>query len=443
MPPAPSTPKSSSSRSRKLRLPRVQFGRGEDSAEISAVTTYYLILIPALLLGAFGLIMGFSAQAVSFIAEGTNPYAPFLRTVAIAIVALVVATLCAYLKPKFWDRMSVTIFLIALVMQLALIPFGIGKGGNTNWLPIPGTNQVIQPSEFLKLATCLILARLLSNAYVKIDNWKHLVLVGIPAVAALGAVMVGDDMGTALVFVALTLGALWVADVPGRYFAMLFLAIGAAAVFFVSSSASRMRRVIEFLPGFGTPPSTSAPTQTDHGLWALGAGGLTGLGPGASREKWNYLQEAHTDFILAIIGEEFGLIGTISLLVIFAVLVYGILQLSANAQSAFIRISAGAVATWFIVQAFINIGTVTGLAPVIGVPFPLVSYGGSSFLFTAMAIGVLLSFARAESGIGAKGRLSAETGGRDPRTRRPRRTRTKAAGRTEALGHRPRATGGF
>lgn len=399
-----------------FRLPRFQFGRPEARTEWNPVATYYLILIPAILLGVFGVLMGFSATSVTNIAQGLNPYSSFVRTLVISVLALVIAIAAALIPPRLWDRGAVAVFALAVFLQLMLIPFGVGEGGNVNWLPIPGTGQMIQPSEFLKLATALVLGRLLSLAMVKLDDWKHVLMAaGVPTVIAIGVVMVGADMGTALIFVGLAIGALWVAGVPAKWFGSVGLVTAAVSVFLIAISPSRTRRVVEFLPGFGTPPSTTAPTQTDHALWALGSGGLTGLGPGASRAKWDYLQEAHTDFILAIIGEEFGLLGTLTLLVVFGALAFGVLKLAANAKSAFIRITSGGIAGWLIIQALINVGTVTGLAPVIGVPFPLVSYGGSSFLFTAMAIGVLLSFARTEAGMTRASKLSAETGGRDPR----------------------------
>lgn len=419
------------------RIPRIRFRRSSTPSQTqSPVTTYYLILVPAIVLAVFGLMMGFSASAVTNIASGVNPYLPFLKTVAIAALALVLGFVSAMVPPNAWDRLAPMMFLGALIFQLMLIPFGLDQGGNKNWLLVPGTGgMTIQPSEFLKLATCLLLARMLSQKTVKLENPKHVALAAIiPAGLAMGAVMIGSDMGTMLIFVGIAFGAMWVAGVPLKWFAGLGAAGGALAIAMVAMSPSRTRRVLEFLPGFGSAPSTSAPTQTDHGLWALGSGGLTGLGPGASREKWNYLQEAHTDFILAIVGEEFGLIGTLTLLALLGLLIYGILRLAANASSRFVSIAAGAIATWLAVQGFINIGTVTGLAPVIGVPFPLVSAGGSSFLFTAMAIGVLLSFARSEAGMQAKGRFSPDTAGRDPR-HLPERKKV----RSRADGRRPKS----
>lgn len=377
------------------RLPRIRFASSGQGAALSASSTFYFILVPALFLGVFGLMMAFSATSVLYIEQGVNPYRPFVRTVIIAVVSLVVAALCAFVPPRLWDRISFPLYVSALLMQFMLIPFGITQGGNTNWLPIPGTGQSIQPSEFLKLATCLIIARVLASNSINAKDGKQVtVWVGLPALLAMLSVIIGQDLGTALVFIALTVGALWMSGAPLRWFGYMGVVGSAALVFLVSIRPSRVRRVLEYLPGYRSAPSTSAPTQTDHGLWALGSGGLTGVGPGASREKWNYLQEAHTDFILAIVGEEFGLIGTLTLLIVFAALIFGIFQMAANTTSGFIRVASGAIGSWVLAQTLINVGTVIGLVPVIGVPFPLVSYGGSSFLFTAMAIGVLLSFAR-------------------------------------------------
>ncbi len=406
-----------SNRPWRFQIPKIRFASSTDTPnEYSPVATYYLILVPSLILGLFGLLMAFSASAVTNIASGVNPYVPFLKTVGIAVLALIVASISVMLRPSTWERLAPSMFLVGLLLQLSLLVVGLGAGGNTNWLPIPGTGQAIQPSEFLKLATALMLGRTLSQQAINVTNARDVFWAGLfPSVLAMGAVMVGGDMGTMLIFVGLAFGAMWVAGVPGRWFGLMAIAGGAASIVMVVMSPSRTRRVLESLPGFGSPPDVSSPTQTAHGLWALGSGGLTGLGPGASREKWNYLQEAHTDFILAIVGEEFGLIGSLTVLTLLALLIYGSLRLSARAKSRFISISAGGIGSWLAVQGLVNVGAVTGLAPVIGVPFPLISYGGSSFLFTAMAIGVLLSFARTEAGMRHTGRLSPETGGRDPR----------------------------
>ena len=377
------------------RPPRIRLAMEQRPASQKASQTSSFILVPAVLLGTFGLMMGFSATSVTHIAQGVNPYQPFLRTLMIAAAALVIATVAALLPPRWWERWAFTIFVASLILQLLVIPFGITEGGNTNWLNIPGINQSFQPSEFLKLGTALMLGRVLSGHPINPKSARDVALwVGIPSALAMASVMAGGDMGTMLVFVAIVVGALWMGGVPGRWLGYLGLAGTGLLAFLVTLSPSRVRRILEFLPGGGRAPDPSAPTQTDHGLWALGSGGLTGVGPGASKEKWNYLQEAHTDFILAIIGEEFGLVGTITLLMVVGALIYGIFRLSAQSPNGFVRASSGAIGAWIAAQTLINVGTVIGLVPVIGVPFPLVSYGGSSFLFTALAIGVLLSFAR-------------------------------------------------
>lgn len=142
---------------------------------------------------------------------------------------------------------------------------------------------------------------------------------------------------------------------------------------------------------------------------------MTGLGPGASREKWNYLQAAHTDFIFAIVGEEFGLLGALAVLVCLGLLVWGMIRVARESTDLFVIIASSGVATWIGVQTIINVLSVTGMGPVIGVPLPLVSYGGSSFLFTITAVAVVASFARARAGMWMIGRPDEASAGRDPR----------------------------
>ncbi len=406
---------------KKFRVPKVRLARESSDSSYSPVTTYYMILIAALLLAVFGVVMTFSATAVHNISVQLNPYAAFTRNAVIILGSLIVAISISRMRPNLFRRWAGWIFLFAVMFQAAVVPFGQAQGGNQNWVKIPVVNQLIQPSEFLKLATCLFLAKVLANLGKRIDDWRSVLLaVGVPAGAAIGAVLLGRDMGTALIFVAIIVGLLWVAGVPARWFAVLGIFVAGVSSILVMINPSRARRVLEMVPGLGTAPDPSAPTQEAQGLWALGSGGLIGLGPGASRAKWNYLQEAETDFILAIVGEEFGLIGTLTLVVTLGVLIWGTLRLATHSADAFVRISSGGIAAWLIFQGFVNIGTVTGLTPVIGVPFPLVSYGGSAFLFTSMAIGVLLSFAGHQAGMLGSSKRRSETGRRDPRVA-PRR----------------------
>lgn len=405
------------------RLPRVEFGSGRSTPSApSPVVTYYLIIGPALVLSVFGLLMGFSASAVTNIAAGDNPYVAFLRPLGIIAVSLVVAA-ALHLVPERWLRRSAkVVFPAALVFQvLVLSPLGASEGGNRNWIHVPGLPTLLQPSEFLKLALVLFLAWTLTHPGTDVGNKRQVAVVaGIPAFVALADVMAGQDLGTALVIVAGVAGTLWVAGVPGKWFAVGTLAALPVVGFLIARNPTRLRRILAVLPGHSPARDLSAPEQIDHALWALGSGGLWGLGPGASREKWEYLQAAHTDFILAIIGEEFGLLGTCIVLTCLGLMVWGMVRVCQHSASRFAQVVAGGTASWIAVQGLLNIMSVTALGPVVGVPLPLVSYGGSSFLFTACSVAIVASFARQDAGMRMWGRPDEASAGRDPR-RAPRR----------------------
>jgi cell division protein FtsW len=189
---------------------------------------------------------------------------------------------------------------------------------------------------------------------------------------------------------------LFSAGVPLRLFA-LFGGLGLFAVWMLTIAAPyRMERISNWLNpdsdrlGFGW--------QVTQGQYALGTGGVWGVGLGGSREKWGSLPEAHTDFIFPVIGEELGLVGTFAVLLLFGILAFSIFRLSKNSQEPFVRLAAAGVGSWMVIQAVVNIGAVLGLLPVTGVPLPLVSYGGSSLIPTLIAIGMLLACARNEPG---------------------------------------------
>ncbi|QPK81868.1 FtsW/RodA/SpoVE family cell cycle protein [Schaalia sp. ZJ405] len=401
----------------RVRIPKIRFAGTEESSQRSPVATYYLIVVPALVLTGFGLLMGFSAQAVTSIANGANPYTAYMRPVVIIIGSLIAAALAQMVPEKKWRQVAIPVFIFAVIFQsLVLSPLGYSEGGNANWVRIPGTDILMQPSELLKLALILMLARTLARPGSRNSDLKQMaVTAGGPIILALIAVMLGHDLGTAMVVAVAAFGALWVARLPGKWFLTLILVMIPVLTFLVFSNKTRLRRVAAILPWNQAERDLSAPEQIDHSLWALGSGGLTGLGPGASREKWNYLQAAHTDFIFAIIGEEFGLMGTLTVLVSIGLLVWGMVRVCQDSPSQFASIVTGGIAAWIGFQAIINVMSVTGMGPVIGVPLPLVSYGGSSFLFTATAIGVVASFARSHAGMRMIGAPDEASAGRDPR----------------------------
>ena len=402
-----------------VTLPRIRFGSGQERQE-DPVTTYYLVVLPAIVLSVFGLVMGFSAQTVTSIAQGENPYTAYARPLLIIVVSLLIAMIVQLVPQRWFVYLAPIMFVGALGFQtLVLSPLGRSEGGNANWVKIGPI--MAQPSEFLKLALIVFLALMVSKSASKRSDLRTMaVAVGLPILIALGAVMLGRDMGTAMVVAVGALGAVWVAGLPKRWFGGLIMLAVPTMVLLVLSNPTRIRRILAILPGTSKRPDESAPEQIDHSLWALGSGGLTGLGPGASREKWNYLQAAHTDFIFAIVGEEFGLLGTLAVLVCLGLLVWGMIRVARESSDLFVVVASSGVASWIGVQTIINVLSVTGMGPVIGVPLPLVSYGGSSFLFTITAIAVVASFARARAGMRMIGRPDEASAGRDPRVA-PRR----------------------
>ncbi|HEY0218095.1 MAG TPA: FtsW/RodA/SpoVE family cell cycle protein, partial [Cellulomonas sp.] len=228
-------------------------------------------------------------------------------------------------------------------------------------------------------------------------DWRHAAVPALPVAAlSVGIVLIGHDLGTAMVMMLLVAGALWVAGVPMRIFVVASVAAAGGAALLAINSDNRVARIVDW---FGADcDALDGCYQTTHGLQALATGGWGGLGLGQSREKWSYLPMAHNDFIFAIIGEELGLIGTLLVLALFALLAFAMFRVIARHPDPFVQVTTAGIAAWVIGQALVNTGVVIGLVPVIGVPLPLVSAGGSALIMTMAAMGVVISFARAEPG---------------------------------------------
>lgn len=380
------------------RKPAAEREPGPDNPALS----YYLVGGSALLLVAIGVLMVLSASTIESIkANDGNPYAEFLGQARFVLVGLPLMVAASRVPVAWYRRLAWPALLAACLLQLLVFtPLGRGQGGNTNWIWIPGLGQTVQPSEFLKLALALWLGLVLARKAHLLARWEHVLVPGVVvAGGSLGLVLAGHDLGTALVIVALVAGAFFVAGLPLRWFAAAGVVGAGAIAFLVVSSENRMARVVAFL-GVGEADPMGADFQSQHGTWALGTGGIAGVGLGASREKWSYLPEAHNDFIFAILGEELGLTGTLLVLALFTALAVGMFRVVRRHEDPFAKIATAAIACWILVQALINIGVVIGALPVIGVPLPLVSAGGSAMVSTLVAIGVVLAFARTEPGAG-------------------------------------------
>ena len=364
----------------------------------SPLTTYYLILGATSTLVVFGLIMVFSASSVEALLADEASYTVFLRQLLFAVVGAVAAGFASRLDVRWWKRLAFPIVALSILLLAAVIPFGRSVNGNQNWLAI-GPIQ-FQPSEFAKLGLVLVGAVVFANKSARITSAVHVVLPFLVPISAfvIGLILAGHDLGTAMVVLVIIAAVLLVAGAPMRVFAAggALAAVGVGLL--VTGSSNRTSRITDFLdPTCNTNPDGWC-GQSVHGLYALADGGWWGVGLGASKEKWAWLSEAHNDFIFAIIGEELGLPGTLMILVLFGILAWACFRLVSRTQDRFVRVAAAGIMTWLLGQAIINIGAVIGLFPVIGVPLPLVSAGGSSLVTTLVALGILLSFARNEPG---------------------------------------------
>jgi cell division protein FtsW len=365
-------------------------------------TSYVVILVSVLSLTGFGLIMVLSASSITAYDGGEgNSFGIFARQAMFAVVGVIGMMALSRLGPGWWRPLAWIGFLLALVLQaLTLTPLGIEVNGSRSWIGVVGSLR-LQPAELLKIAFALWLGAELGRSDARQHVWRSWGIALAGLVAAGGLIMAGRDLGTAIIVFLLFLGALFVSDLPvGTVFGTA--AAGAVAVgLFVITSPNRMQRVVASISGHeGASADDLLGThwQSSHGEYALASGGLFGVGLGASREKWSWLPEAHNDFIFAIIGEELGLAGTLLVIALFAALGWGLLRVSLRTRDPLMRVTTVAVFMWIIGQAAVNVSVVVKLLPVIGVPLPFVSYGGSALVANLLAAGVVLAFARQEPG---------------------------------------------
>jgi cell division protein FtsW len=356
---------------------------------------YMLVLGTTIFLVLFGLVMVLSSSFVQSGKGSGDFFAIFIRQGLVALVGIPLMLVASRLPAIFWRRWARNGVLLALGFQLLVFVPGIGLayGGNQNWIAIGGVNA--QPSEFLKLALVVWLATVLAGRADAFTDWRSVAIPALPISAvAIAMVLRGQDLGTVAIMAAIVLAALFFAGAPLRYLVAL-IAVGATgAILFALSGASRSDRISAWLNGCTSDQLEDVCWQPIHGMWALGSGGVFGVGLGNSALKWSWLPHAESDYIFAIIGEELGLIGGVVVLLLFTVLAIAMVRLMRFHSDPFRRIATGAVLVWIVGQAFVNIAVVLGLLPVLGVPLPLMSAGGSALIAALLAIGLVLSLAR-------------------------------------------------
>ena len=356
---------------------------------------YFLLLGTTLFLVVFGLVMVLSSSSIESKLANDSFFTAFIKQGTFAVLAIPAMLLASRMPIAFWKRMARPAITIAVGLQLLVFtPLGAEYGGNRNWLKF-GDAFSLQPSELVKIALIVWIAFVLTRRDVDELDWKrYLAPVGLASVVAIGFVLVGKDLGTAVVMGMVVFGCLYFAGVKLRYLATVGIGVVAIGLMFAFANSSRSERINSWLYGCTAEDYIDICWQPMHGTWALAAGGIFGVGLGNSKAKWSWLPEADNDYIFAIIGEELGLIGAVVVLVLFVVLAIAFVRVIRANTDPFARIVTSGVMVWIIGQALVNIAVVLGLLPVLGVPLPLISAGGTALISSLFGIGVVLSFAR-------------------------------------------------
>lgn len=361
------------------------------------LASYQLILGTSGLLLGLGLIMVLSASSVwsQQVLESNDMFGVFKKQFVFALLGLAGAFVAARLPLNVLRRLITPVLIIIVGLIIATYsPMGMEINGNRNWLRL-GPGLQVQPSEFAKLAVVLWIANLYARRPPATP--RQMILPMVPVTAVVAALVVGqDDLGTALVLFAVIVGMLWVAGLPARFMGVVLAALGVVCIYFVATAPHRVARLLTFLDPSSDPDKTGY--QAIHAFMGFARGGFWGVGLGGSRQKWGSLPEAHTDFILAIIGEELGLFGSLVVLLLFALFAVAGIRVAMRTKDAFVRYAAAGIVIWILSQAMINMGMVLGLLPVVGIPLPLISAGGSSLFATLVACGILLNCATTEPG---------------------------------------------
>ncbi|MDA3148107.1 cell division protein FtsW [Leucobacter sp. UCMA 4100] len=373
------------------RVVRIRLTKGRVAE--SNVTVLMLWGI-TLLFVAFGLIMVLSASSITSYLNGAGFLGGFQRQALYALFGLLLMIIASRIPLWFWKKWAWGFFGLGLVLQmLVFTPLGFEVGGNRNWVRITETIG-LQPSEFLKLAMIVWMSTVLQFKEKLIAKPIHaLIPAVIPgAVLAVATVLFGGDLGTAMVMFAIVIGVLIFADIDWKTIGLVVAAAVAAALLFLVTSENRMRRLMGLVSN--EEDYSGHDWQPLHGIWALAGGEMFGSGLGSSKAKWSWLPAADNDYIFAIIGEEFGFVGAVATMLLYVGLAYLLFKVIGMSRDRFGKGVVGGVLVWIVGQALLNIGVVVRLLPVIGVPLPLISSGGTALVATLIAMGVVLSIAR-------------------------------------------------
>jgi cell division protein FtsW len=358
-----------------------------------ATGLFWLLAAIVVVLNMFGLVMVMSASSVPSVRAGGGPWSLWERQALWTVLGSLALFATLMVSVDFWRRFTKPFMALAIgMLVLVLVPgIGVSVNGATRWL---GAGPIqIQPSEFAKFALLLFVADLLDRRSAKMADWRWCLA---PVVAYLGLVsaliMLQPNLGTTIIIAFMVLAMLYAAGTPIIPLAGVAAAGAAAASFFVFYTPFRRTRFLRFLNPWADPTNTGL--QNVQSLVGIANGGVLGRGLGRSTAKWGFLPFAHTDFIFAVIGEEFGLVGAMTVVLLFFGVACTGAWIAARAKDRFSMLLATGITAWISIQAFMNIGAVIGIMPITGVPLPFVSFGGSSLMINLAATGMLLNIAR-------------------------------------------------
>ncbi len=352
---------------------------------------FMLVLVATLVIVGLGAVM--SASSVVAFRETGDKLFYFKRQViwtAAGVVALLVASRVPY---QVYRRLAFPIYAVSLAGLVAVLAIGVSRNGATRWIEVGGLT--VQPSEFSKFATVVFLAAVVAKKEKWIHEFPHFVW---PVVLSLGTVaalvMAEPDLGTTLLIGASAFAILVASRTPLRFIFGSGLVAGAIAFALAFSADYRWRRVTAFLDPLADPLDSGL--QAVQARVALGTGGWFGVGLGASRARWSFLPNAHTDFIFAIIGEEAGFAGSAVIVLLFVAFAVVGTVIALRTKDRFGRLLAVGLVTWISVQALVNIGGVIAVLPITGVPLPFISSGGTAMVTNLAVVGVLVNIARSK-----------------------------------------------
>ena len=382
---APRSPESSGPTQARIRLGGLPGG----SSDVTVVALYAITF----LLVGFGLIMVLSSSSISSYLDDQGFFGGFWRQVTFTVVGVPMMLFAASRSLNFWKKWAWPLLALGMALQmLVFTPLGVEVYGNRNWIQIGGIGA--QPSEALKLALVVWIGAVLVKKEPLLGEVKHeLIPVVLPgAVVVLGLVQLGRDLGTTMIMAGMVVGAMVFGQLSWKSIGITVGGGALAVLLFVITSPNRVQRILGFAGGH--EDYSGLGWQPLHGLWALAGGGMFGVGLGGSKAKWSWLPAADNDYIFAIVGEELGMIGAVLVIAMFVALALVMLRIIGRARDRFGKAVVGGILVWIVGQAFVNIGVVIGILPVLGVPLPLISAGGTALIACLTAIGVVISIAR-------------------------------------------------